>query len=226
MTCGEGCNDPKFENWSSVTFSRADVLKQMVVGRGPPPPYALFSMVCISTCLFYSFTALNASKEKKKKKYSGALSVKEMLKKFQREKDAKKQRDDEPKLSIPSLAESPAQREAEIVPDPLLSLFGHASDNELLQAATAMDSLTDLDLEQLLSESPEESPFLEMENGSDPLGAGLEPDLKQPPCLPDGLPEPLVKRVEELTQVFVSPVAHMSSDTGSPRLKTGHSTAI
>ncbi|KAG8145476.1 hypothetical protein E2320_012007 [Naja naja] len=140
-------------------------------------------------------------KEKKKKKYSGALSVKEMLKKFQKEKDAKKQRDDEPKLSIPSLAETPAQREAESVPDPLLSLFGHTSDNELLQAATAMDSLTDLDLEQLLSESPEESPFLEMENGSDPLGAGLEPDLKQvPPSLPEGLPEPLMKRVEELTQ--------------------------
>ncbi|KAM3826592.1 ubinuclein-1 isoform 2-T2 [Vipera latastei] len=146
------------------------------------------------------FTALNASKEKKKKKYSGTLSVKEMLKKFQREKDAKKQRDNEPKLSVPSLAETPAQREAEIVPDPLLSLFGHTSDNELLQAATAMDSLTDLDLEQLLSESAEESPFLEMENGSDPLGAGLEPDLKQPPSLPEGLPEPLMKRVEELTQ--------------------------
>lgn len=126
-----------------------------------------------------------------------------MLKKFQKEKDAKKQRDDEPKLSIPSLAETPTQREVEPVPDPLLSLFGHTSDNELLQAATAMDSLTDLDLEQLLSESPEESPFLEMENGSDPLGASLEPDLKQaPPSLPEGLPEPLMKRVEELTQVL------------------------
>lgn len=138
-----------------------------------------------------------------------------MLKKFQREKDAKKQRDNEPKLSVPSLAETPAQREAEIVPDPLLSLFGHTSDNELLQAATAMDSLTDLDLEQLLSESAEESPFLEMENGSDPLGAGLEPDLKQPPSLPEGLPEPLMKRVEELTQVSVCPAAHGSSNTGS-----------
>ena len=30
-------------------------------------------------------------------------------------------------------------------------LFGSASDNDLLQAATAMDSLTDLDLEQLLA---------------------------------------------------------------------------
>lgn len=175
----------------------------MIVNRGPSLLCIHFSVLCILTCLFHSFTALNASKEKKKKKYSGSLSVKEMLKKFQKEKDAKKQREDEPKLSIPSLAETPAQREAESVPDPLLSLFGHTSDNELLQAATAMDSLTDLDLEQLLSESPEESPFLEMENGSDPLGAGLEPDLKQvPPSLPEGLPEPLMKRVEELTQVL------------------------
>ncbi|XP_062999006.1 ubinuclein-1 isoform X2 [Elgaria multicarinata webbii] len=146
------------------------------------------------------FTALNASKEKKKKKYSGALSVKEMLKKFQKEKDAQKKRDDEPKLAVPSLTETPPPREVETVPDPILSLFGHTSDNELLQAATAMDSLTDLDLEQLLNESPEESPFHDMEDGSDPLAMGLEQDIKQPLSLPDGLPGPLEKRIEELTQ--------------------------
>ncbi|XP_053132535.1 ubinuclein-1 isoform X2 [Hemicordylus capensis] len=147
------------------------------------------------------FTALNASKEKKKKKYSGALSVKEMLKKFQKEKEAQKKRDDEPKLSAPSLVETPAPREVETLSDPLLSsLFGHASDNELLQAATAMDSLTDLDLEQLFNESPEESPFPDMEDGSDPLGMGLEQDVKQPLALPEGLPGPLEKRIEELTQ--------------------------
>lgn len=143
------------------------------------------------------FTALNASKEKKKKKYLGALSVKEMLKKFQKEKEAQKKRDDEPKLPTPSLAEAPAPREMETVSDPLLSLFGHPSDNELLQAATAMDSLTDLDLEHLL-ESPETSPFHEMEEGSDPMG--LELDLKQPHAIPEGLPEQLEKRIEELTQ--------------------------
>ncbi|XP_025904842.1 ubinuclein-1 isoform X5 [Nothoprocta perdicaria] len=145
------------------------------------------------------FTALNASKEKKKKKYSGALSVKEMLKKFQKEKEAQKKRDEEPKVS-PSAAEAPAPREVETMADPLLSLFGQASDNDLLQAATAMDSLTDLDLERLLSESPEGSPFDEVEDGSDPLGVGLEQDLKQPPSLPEGLPAPLEKRIKELTQ--------------------------
>ncbi|XP_017923045.1 ubinuclein-1 isoform X4 [Manacus vitellinus] len=110
------------------------------------------------------FTALNASKEKKKKKYSGALSVKEMLKKFQKEKDAQKKKDEEQK------------------------------------AATAMDSLSDLDLERLLSESPEGSPFPDVEDGSDPGGTGLEQDFKQQPSLPEGLPAPLEKRIKELAQ--------------------------
>ncbi|XP_069726190.1 ubinuclein-1 isoform X2 [Phaenicophaeus curvirostris] len=146
------------------------------------------------------FTALNASKEKKKKKYSGALSVKEMLKKFQKEKDAQKKKDEEQKVATPSPAEPSAPREAEAMPDPLLSLFGHASDNDLLQAATAVDSLTDLDLERLLSESPEGSPFPDGEDGSDPIGMGLEQDVRPPPSLPEGLPAPLEKRIKELTQ--------------------------
>uniref|UniRef100_A0A8C3V5T4 Ubinuclein 1 n=1 Tax=Catharus ustulatus TaxID=91951 RepID=A0A8C3V5T4_CATUS len=145
------------------------------------------------------FTALNASKEKKKKKYSGALSVKEMLKKFQKEKDAQKKKDEEQKVVTPSPADPAAPREAEAMADPLLSLFGHASDSDLLQAATAMDSLSELDLERLLSESPEGSPCPEMEDGSD-LGMGLEQEFKQPPSLPEGLPAPLEKRIKELAQ--------------------------
>ncbi|XP_060642557.2 ubinuclein-1 isoform X1 [Anolis sagrei] len=146
------------------------------------------------------FTALNASKEKKKKKYSGSLSVKEMLKKFQKEKDAQKTRDHEPKVAVPSLPETPTPREVESMPDPLLSLFGPTSDNELLQAATAMDSLSDLDLEKILFECPEESHFHDMEDGSDSLGVSLEQEVKQPLALPDGLPPSLEKRIEELTQ--------------------------
>ncbi|RMC17890.1 hypothetical protein DUI87_05559 [Hirundo rustica rustica] len=146
------------------------------------------------------FTALNASKEKKKKKYSGALSVKEMLKKFQKEKDAQKRKDEEQKAVTPSPADAAAPREAEAVADPLLSLFGHASDSDLLQAATAMDSLSELDLERLLSESPEGSPFPEAEDGSDPAGAAVEQEFKQPPSLPEGLPAPLEKRIKELAQ--------------------------
>uniref|UniRef100_A0A7M4F5Z6 Ubinuclein 1 n=1 Tax=Crocodylus porosus TaxID=8502 RepID=A0A7M4F5Z6_CROPO len=148
------------------------------------------------------FTALNASKEKKKKKYSGALSVKEMLKKFQKEKEAQKKRDEEQKMVSLSPAEAPAPREVETMSDPLLSLFGHASDNDLLQAVTAVDSLNDLDLdlERLFNESPEGSPFHDVEDGSDPLGMGLEQEFKQPPSLPEGLPAPLERRIKELTQ--------------------------
>lgn len=90
-----------------------------------------------------------------------------MLKKFQKEKDAQKKKDEEQKVVTPSPADPAAPREAEAMADPLLSLFGHASDSDLLQAATAMDSLSDLDLERLLSESPEGSPFPEVEDGSD-----------------------------------------------------------
>ncbi|XP_072464168.1 ubinuclein-1 isoform X3 [Notamacropus eugenii] len=145
------------------------------------------------------FTALNASKEKKKKKYSGALSVKEMLKKFQKEKEAQKKRDEEHKPIAVSPAETQSTREVESMPDPLLSFFGSASDNDLLQAATAMDSLTDLDLEQLLSESPEGSPFHDVDDESDSL-VGLDQEFKQPPSLPEGLPVSLEKRIKELAQ--------------------------
>ncbi|XP_019515840.1 PREDICTED: ubinuclein-1 isoform X2 [Hipposideros armiger] len=146
------------------------------------------------------FTALNASKEKKKKKYSGALSVKEMLKKFQKEKEAQRKRDEEHKPVPASSAEAQGLRELEGASDPLLSLFGSTSDNDLLQAATAMDSLTDLDLEQLLSESAEGSPFREMDDESDSLGVGLDQEFRQPSSLPEGLPAPLEKRVKELAQ--------------------------
>ncbi|XP_053527579.1 ubinuclein-1 isoform X4 [Artibeus jamaicensis] len=146
------------------------------------------------------FTALNASKEKKKKKYSGALSVKEMLKKFQKEKEAQRKRDEEHKPVAVSSAEAQGLRELEGTSDPLLSLFGSTSDNDLLQAATAMDSLTDLDLEHLLSESPEGSPFRDMDDESDSLGVGLDQEFRQPSSLPEGLPTPLEKRIKELAQ--------------------------
>uniref|UniRef100_A0A8C5P244 Ubinuclein 1 n=1 Tax=Jaculus jaculus TaxID=51337 RepID=A0A8C5P244_JACJA len=146
------------------------------------------------------FTALNASKEKKKKKYSGALSVKEMLKKFQKEKEAQKKREEEHKPVTMSSTEAQGLRELEGASDPLLSLFGSTSDNDLLQAATAMDSLTDLDLEHLLSESPEGSPFQDMDDESDSLGVGLDQEFRQPSSLPEGLPTPLEKRVKELAQ--------------------------
>ncbi|XP_026715018.1 ubinuclein-1-like [Athene cunicularia] len=113
------------------------------------------------------FMVLNASK---KKKSFGPVSVKKMTMKFQKESDAQKEKDEEQKVVTPLLAEPAAPREAEGMPNPLLSLFSHTSNNDLLQAATAMDLLTDLDLEQLFSESPEGSPFPDGEDRAIPSG--------------------------------------------------------
>ncbi|KAG2455442.1 UBN1 protein, partial [Polypterus senegalus] len=140
---------------------------------------------------------LNSNKEekKKKKKYTGALSVKEMLKKFQKEKEAMEKED--PK----SLASIQTTRDVEIslnVSDPLFSLIGSANENDLLQAASSID-IADIDLEKLLSESPAASPLNDMDEGSDPLSAGQSTSHKQMPTLPEGLPMPLETRIKELT---------------------------
>ncbi|KAM6350615.1 LOW QUALITY PROTEIN: ubinuclein-1-like [Alca torda] len=139
------------------------------------------------------FTMLNAS--------TGPASDKKMLKKFQEEKYAEKKKDEEQKAVTPSPAEALAPWEAEAMADPFLLLFGHPRDNNLLQADTAMDLLTDLDLEWLLSESPEGSPFPEVEDGSDPLGMGLEQDFKEPPSLPESLPDRSPRVASELIYV-------------------------
>uniref|UniRef100_A0A8C4SHZ5 Ubinuclein 1 n=1 Tax=Erpetoichthys calabaricus TaxID=27687 RepID=A0A8C4SHZ5_ERPCA len=140
---------------------------------------------------------LNSNKEekKKKKKYTGALSVKEMLKKFQKEKEAMEKED--PK----SLASIQTTRDVESslnVSDPLFSLIGSANENDLLQAASSID-IADIDLEKLLSESPAASPLNDLDEGSDPLSAGQSTSHKQMPTLPEGLPMPLETRIKELT---------------------------
>lgn len=133
-----------------------------------------------------------------------------MLKKFQKEKEAQKKREEEHKPVAVSSIDAQSLRELEGTSDPLLSLFGSTSDNDLLQAATAMDSLTELDLEQLLSESPEGSPFQDMDDGSDSLGVGLDQEFRQPSSFPEGLPTPLEKRVKELAQVWKHSMAELS----------------
>nr|XP_033819732.1 ubinuclein-1 isoform X2 [Geotrypetes seraphini] len=149
------------------------------------------------------FTALNAMKEKKKKKYSSSLRVDEMLKKFQKEKEMQKKEEEHnvtsSSLQTAAMAQTP--REMEIISDPLLSLFGSATDTDLLQAANAMDTFSDLDLERLLNGSPVGSPFNDMEDGNSPdLAAGLEQDFKQPYPLLEGLPSALEKRIQDLSQ--------------------------
>ncbi|RXM27981.1 Ubinuclein-1 [Acipenser ruthenus] len=144
---------------------------------------------------------LNPSKEekKKKKKFTGVLSVKEMLQKFQKEKEAFEKEDGKPLSSLQPVAVPARAVDSSLsVSDPLLSLIGCANESDLLHAASTID-LGDIDLEKLLYDSPAASP-LDLDEGSDPLTGGPGQVLKQSPVLPEGLPGPLERRIKELTQ--------------------------
>ncbi|KAJ8246122.1 hypothetical protein GJAV_G00263870 [Gymnothorax javanicus] len=134
-------------------------------------------------------------KTKKKKKLSGVLSVNEMLKKFQKQKDSSLK---EPKPLQSSQLMTISVREIDPtlnVADPLLSLIGCANESDLFQAASTID--LDIDLDKLLNESPEPSPPALDEN-SDPLSAVQS--QKQPLSALEGLPSTLEQRIKELTQ--------------------------
>ncbi|XP_067859434.1 ubinuclein-1-like isoform X3 [Heptranchias perlo] len=155
------------------------------------------------------FMPLNVHKEekKKKKKYMGALGVREMLKKFEKEKEALKKQEDQKSLPISqTVAGTPHETDTSSininVSDPLFSLIGSANDSDLLQVASTVD--LEIDLERLLNDSPPGSPLNDFDDGSDPLPVlqystvGQIP--KQVPTLPEGLPALLEKRIKELTQ--------------------------
>ncbi|XP_045557545.1 ubinuclein-1 [Salmo salar] len=102
--------------------------------------------------------------KKKKKKPAGPLSVTDMLRKFQKQKDKEKlkrekegeqQKFDLEKTSLPTtpyVSADPAGCGANMA-DPLLSLIGSTNDRAFLQAASTVDF--DLDLDTLLDASAE-----------------------------------------------------------------------
>ncbi|XP_072416126.1 ubinuclein-1-like isoform X1 [Chiloscyllium punctatum] len=155
------------------------------------------------------FMPLNVHKEdkKKKKKYMGTLGVKEMLKKFEKEKEALKKREDQKTFpTSQTMVGTPHEADNSSininVSDPLLSLIGSANESDLLKVASTVE--LEIDLERLLNESPPGSPLNDFDDGSDPLPilqystAGQTP--KQVPTLPEGLPALLEKRIKELTE--------------------------
>ncbi|XP_069761744.1 ubinuclein-1-like isoform X3 [Narcine bancroftii] len=149
-------------------------------------------------------TPLNVNKEKKKKKYMGALGVREMLKKFEKEKEALKRRDDVKSWPLlQNAAVAPHKMESSSmnnVSDPLLSLIGSSNDVDLLHVASTVD--LEIDLDHFLNDSPPGSPLDDFDDGSDPLlqqaTTGQLP--KQVPTLPEGLPWLLEKCIKELTR--------------------------
>ncbi|CAH2307884.1 Hypothetical predicted protein [Pelobates cultripes] len=142
------------------------------------------------------FTALNGTKDKKKK--SRPATINEMLVRFQREKEAKKKPSSPvvastlksaPSAPPPPLPPTPPQ-EAEPAPDPLLSSLSEA---ELLQVANAIDSLSEKDLDKIFNIPPDKP-------NKGQAAPPIEEEFKKPPSIPDGLPPPLEKRIKELTK--------------------------
>ncbi|XP_051878171.1 ubinuclein-1-like isoform X3 [Pristis pectinata] len=151
---------------------------------------------------------LNVNKEdkKKKKKYMGALGVREMLKKFEKEKEALKKREDVKNLPILQTAAVASHKidssSINNISDPLLSLIGSANDGDLLHVASTVD--LEIDLDRLLNDSPPGSPLNDFDDGSDPLPTLQHSTMgqipKQVPTLPEGLPTLLEKCIKELTR--------------------------
>ncbi|XP_056318510.1 ubinuclein-1 isoform X2 [Danio aesculapii] len=139
----------------------------------------------------------------KKKKNKKPLSIDKMLKKFHKEKLQQMKEFNSRERELQSLhathtgpAIQAEVQEAPVSSDPLLSLIGSASADDLLQAVKAAEQ--DFDLDDLLGE-PQNicSPGLEEENGEALVVSVAE---KPPALLPDGLPPMLEQHIKDISQ--------------------------
>uniref|UniRef100_A0A672MVX4 Ubinuclein 1 n=1 Tax=Sinocyclocheilus grahami TaxID=75366 RepID=A0A672MVX4_SINGR len=136
----------------------------------------------------------------KKKKNKKLLSIDKMLKKFHKEKLQQLQmfnarERDSHALSDTGLIIQAEVQEPPISADPLLTLIGSASADDLLQAVKAAEQ--DFDLDGLLGEAQNVcSPS--MEDNGDALVVSV--DEKPHTLLPDGLPPTLEQHIKELSE--------------------------
>ncbi|XP_060633159.2 ubinuclein-2 isoform X2 [Anolis sagrei] len=160
--------------------------------------------------------ALNSHKSEKKKKklYKDSNSLAAMIRKFQKEKEAVKKKDDNANPTVSVVTSTPNKLPATPITggndvsdlnitDPVLSIFGSTNERELLQdAESALEMLGDIDFDRLLDGTSNGSPVSEPsgENGSAmQLSHTSEVlALKPVPALPDGLPAKLEKCIEDL----------------------------
>ncbi|KAM3917245.1 ubinuclein-1 [Leptodactylus fuscus] len=170
------------------------------------------------------FTALNGTKDKKKKKLMANLQ--EMLARFERDKKIFEKwtpsipltttSTTAPKTTLstptaPALPPPPPPpREAEPAPDPLPSTI--VSESKLPQAAKAMDSMIKKEPENL--EIPPEK-------GSGSLvGEIVKEEFKKPPSTPEGLPPPLEKKMKELAKWAQTPEGEKKIKMFSPEINS------
>ncbi|XP_066531183.1 ubinuclein-2b isoform X2 [Hoplias malabaricus] len=160
-------------------------------------------------------SALNRPEKKKRKKLmKDSLSLAAMIRRFTREKEELRKKNpvaagplklqrgpqsaNRTLLNSNSVVPGNDLSMADLTNDPaVMSLLGSANDNEMLQ-----DLMGDLDFGLLDTQEPS-SPG-QSENGSIGVQRGgaasrvQRTGLMPPPLLPDGLPAPLIKRIEDL----------------------------
>ncbi|XP_075414838.1 ubinuclein-2 [Tenrec ecaudatus] len=160
--------------------------------------------------------ALNSHKsEKKKKRYKDSLSLAAMIRKFQKEKDALKKEEPNPKPPVTLQTSALNKPPAAAVPlgndgsdlnlssaDPDLPIFVSTNEHELFQEAeNALEMLDNFDFDRLLDAASDGSPLSESggENGNTTQpGYASQVLPKLVPMLPEGLPALLEKRIEDL----------------------------
>ncbi|XP_072348148.1 ubinuclein-2-like isoform X2 [Scyliorhinus torazame] len=174
--------------------------------------------------------ALNADKHKKKRKnHSDALSLAEMLKKFQKEKDAMKKQEITLKPPSASQVLEQAAKNAGCpdfsltASDQVFAILGNSNEHDLLQeAANAMELLGDLDIDKLLAETPSGSPASETEENSNTAMSSnfILPAQSQKPVseLPVGLPAQLEKRIHDLKALCA---VHSNNETHAGKVFEG-----
>ncbi|XP_078286660.1 ubinuclein-2-like isoform X2 [Rhinoraja longicauda] len=175
--------------------------------------------------------ALNAVKHQKKKRknHNDTLSLAEMLKKFQREKEAMKKQETSVKqlpASQPTdqAAKNPGLSECNLAAsDQVFSILGSSNENDLLQeAANAMELFGDLDIDKLLAETPSGSPASETEDSSSTVVSSscILPALsqKQVSQLPTGISSLLEKRLRDLKNLCS---VHSSNEAYAGKVSEG-----
>ncbi|XP_048055898.1 ubinuclein-2b isoform X1 [Megalobrama amblycephala] len=149
-------------------------------------------------------SALNRPEKKKRKKLmKDSLSLAAMIRRFTREKEEIRKKNP---ASAVKLVRAPPNAAAAVAPSSDLSMADLTADPammSLLGGGTENDMLQELmgDLDFGLLDSPQPSSPGQSENGTQKAGAAgrvQKTGLMPPPPLPNSLPAPLIKRIEDL----------------------------
>lgn len=143
-----------------------------------------------------------------------SLSLAAMIRRFTREKEEIRKKNP---ASAVKLVRAPPNAAAAVAPSSDLSMADLTADPammSLLGGGTENDMLQELmgDLDFGLLDSPQPSSPGQSENGTQKAGAAgrvQKTGLMPPPPLPNSLPAPLIKRIEDLRAVSADGYIHM-----------------